>query len=246
MLSMLWAPGFPTGFWPVIDGDLITDNVFDAAAAPSSVDVPLMIGTNGTEFTLFMQGDSSAYNLGDLGLRIRASAMFGLGNASRIIDSYHRDFPDYDNSRLWFRMFSDYAMGTLSSEIMDVRSNAPDAAPVYAYRFDWQTPIFDGKLYSPHTIEIPFIFDNATTDAGIQMTGGGPQVAALAKTVSNAWVEFAKTGKPSADGLPEWPAFSTANRESMHFDTSSYVGPYMDPAMVDLFHGILWDRAGIN
>jgi len=34
-------------------------------------------------------------------------------------------------------------------------------------------PIVDGKLYSLHTIETPFVCDNATADAGVIMTGGG-------------------------------------------------------------------------
>ena len=51
------APGFPTGFWPVIDGRVILDHVFDSKAAQTSLDVPLLIGQNGTEFSLFMLGD---------------------------------------------------------------------------------------------------------------------------------------------------------------------------------------------
>lgn len=26
------------------------------------------------------------------------------------------------------------------------------------YRFDWMTPVLDGKLMSPHALEIPFVF----------------------------------------------------------------------------------------
>jgi para-nitrobenzyl esterase len=239
------APGFPTGFWPVIDGEIIHDHVFDPDAAPSSLDVPLLIGQNGTEFTLFMLGDQAAYSLDDAGLEQRVARTFGQDAAPQILRTYRRDFPDYDPSALWFRIFSDYAMGALNSEIMDVRS-VPGAAPVYTYRFDWQTPIRDGKLYSPHTIEIPFVFDNATTEAGIVMTGGGPEAAALAKTVSSAWVEFARTGRPAGPGLPAWPMYSTERRESMHLDTTSRVAPYMDPNMVELFHDRLWKRAGLG
>ncbi len=239
------APGFPTGFWPVIDGDIIPAHVYDPVAVPSSLDVPLLIGQTGTEFTLFMLMDQAAYSLDNTGLEQRVTRTFGQEAAPLILETYRRDFPDYDPSGLWFRIFSDYAMGALNSEIMDVRS-VPGAAPVYAYRFDWQTPIFDGKLYSPHTIEIPFVFDNATTDAGIVMTGGGSDAAALARIVSSAWVEFAKTGKPAAKGLPEWPVFSKEGRESMHIDMTSGVGPYMDPAMVRLFHEMLWKAAGLK
>lgn len=192
-----------------------------------------------------MLGDQSAYELDKAGLQQRVVRTFGEAAAPRVLEAYERDFPDYDPSALWFRIFSDYAMGALSSEIMDVRS-VPGAAPVYAYRFDWQTPVYDGKLYSPHTIEIPFVFDNATTEKGIVMTGGGEGVAKLAKTVSSAWVEFAKNGKPAAEDLPEWPVFTSEGRESMHLDQKSTIAPYMDTAMVSLFHEMLWQRAGLE
>lgn len=239
------APGFPTGFWPVLDGELIQEHVYDPAASSSSLDVPLLIGQTGTEFTLFMLRDQAAYALDEAGLEQRVSMTFGKDNTDAILTSYQKDFPEYNPSSLWFRIFSDYAMGTLSSEIMDQRT-VPGAAQVFAYRFDWMTPISDGKLYSPHTIEIPFAFDNVSTDAGRIMTGGGPEAIALGKTVSSAWVEFAKTGKPSAPGLPGWPVFTKENRESMHINTDSKVSPYMDPAMVSLFHGLLWERAGLK
>ncbi len=246
MSDMMGAPGFPTGFWPVIDGELILDHVYTDRAAAAGADVPLMIGTNGTEFTLFMLGDRSAFNLGNFGLGMRTSAFFGLGNSSDIIDSYRADFPEYDASGIWFRLLSDFMMGTLTSEIMDVRAATPGSAPVYAFRFDWLSPMMDGKLYSPHTMEIPFVFDNATNAAGTVMTNGGEDVARLSKAVSSAWVEFAKTGKPAAEGLPEWPAYTTGGREAMHLNNESTVFHYMDPAMVELFHERLWDMAGMN
>ena len=168
---------------------------------------------------------------------------FGDAAAPKILSTYRRDFPDDSPSALWFRIFSDYGMGALSSHIMDVRS-VPGAAPVYAYRFDFSTPIFDGKLYSPHTIEIPFVFDNTQTKAGVVMTGQTPGKSTLAKTVSSAWVEFARTGKPSAKGLPEWPVYTKTYKESMHLNTTSCVAPYMDPALAEFVHARLW--AGLN
>lgn len=239
------APGFPTGFWPVIDDDLITGHVFDQVAAPSSVDVPLLAGQNGTEFTLFMLGDKAAYSLDAAQLRQRLTGVFGEDDSPAILASYQRDFPDYGPSALWFRIYSDFAMGTLTSEILDVRAST-GSAPVYAYRFDWQTPIYDGDLYSPHTIEIPFVFDNVNTQAGKVMTQGGEEAAALARSVSSAWVEFARTGKPAAAGLPEWPVYSREKPQSMHIDQSSKVRPYMDPAVKALFHKKLWAQAGLS
>ena len=137
-------------------------------------------------------------------------------------------------------------MGALTSHIMDVRSVPAGAAPVYAYRFDWNTPILGGKLYSPHTIEIPFVFDNASTKAGVVMTGSEQEKATLTDTVSSAWMEFARTGKPAAQGLPEWPAYTVTGRESMYIDITSRISAYMAPSMVDFFHNMLWTRAGLK
>lgn len=245
MPMAMQSPGFPSGFWPVLDEDILPQDVFDPDAAPTSRDVPLLVGQTGTEFTLFMLGDQAAYSLDEAGLEQRVTQIFGPENSAQILATYRRDFPDYDPSGLWFRIYSDYAMGTLSSEILNVRSQTGEA-PVYAYRFDWQTPIEDGRLLSPHTIEIPFVFDNTSTEAGEVMTGGGEPTADLAAMVSSAWVEFARTGSPAADGLPDWPQYSTENRESMHLDTTSEVAPYMDPAIQEIFRNQLWEQAGQN
>ena len=244
--SGIRTPGFPSGFWPVIDGDLITSHVWDPVAAPGSLDVPLLVGQNGTEMSLFMTADTEAYSLDKAGLEKRTEKLFGPDMSPLVLEIYYRDYPDYNPSALWFRIYSDLVMGTLHSEILDVRSSAENSAPVYAYRFDWQTPIQGGKLYSPHTIEIPFVFNNVSTAAGIEMTEGGPEAEALAETVSDVWVEFARTGKPAADGLPEWPEYTAEGRESMHLDTVSSLGPFMDPAMVKLFHKIVWAMNGLS
>ena len=243
--SMMAAPGFPSGFWPVMGGDFIPRHVFDPDTAPSARAVPLLVGQTGTEFSLFMLGDEAAYSLDEDALETRVLGMFGDDNGPWLLETYRRDFPDYEPSALWFRLMSDYMMGALSNEILDVRATS-GTAPVYAYRFDWMTPIHGGKLWSPHTIEIPFVFDNTGTEAGRVMTEGGDAAAALAATVSEAWVQFAKTGVPSAPGLPDWPEYDSRARQAMHLDTESRVAPYIDARAVDLFRGLIWTQAGLD
>ncbi|MFV0625565.1 carboxylesterase family protein [Sphingomonas sp. ac-8] len=237
------APGFLSGFLPVLEDGFLPAHVYDPTSVNSAKKVPLMVSRNGTEMSLFMLGDKAAYTLDAAGLRKRVTGMFE-GDAATILDTYRGDFPDYSPSALWFRIVSDYMMGALSSAVLDARA-VPGAAPVYGYRFDWMTPIADGKLFSPHTIEIPFVFDNVATEAGQVMTQGGAAAQALAKTVSEAWVTFARIGKPAAPALPDWPQYSGQVRAAMHLDTQSRVAPYMPPAILPIFHDRLWRAAGL-
>ena len=80
--------------------------------------------------------------------------------------------------------------------------SAAGCAPVYMYRFDWTTPVLDGSMGSPHCIEIPFVFDNVLRHR--TFTGGGEDAIELGHRVSALWTSFARTGKPSADNMPEW------------------------------------------
>jgi para-nitrobenzyl esterase len=43
-----------------------------------------------------------------------------------------------------------------------------------------------------------------------------------------SWVAFARTGEPSAEGLPEWPRYRAEHRATMLFDLQPTVAD--DPA----------------
>jgi para-nitrobenzyl esterase len=89
-------------------------------------------------------------------------------------------------------------------------------APVYAYYLTWKTPVAGGKFLSPHTLDLPFVFDNLA--AARELVGTGKEQQALADRMSGAWIEFARTGKPAARGLPPWNAFDLKNRATMILD----------------------------
>lgn len=75
---------------------------------------------------------------------------------------------------------------------------AQNGAPVYAYLFDYG--------YSFHGAEIPFVFNHAHANA---------EESRLSAEMSAAWINFAKTGVPAAEGLPEWKPWQLGRGETM-------------------------------
>ena len=89
--------------------------------------------------------------------------------------------------------------------LQQAKARSASCASVYLYQFRWESPVLDGALGSTHCMEIPFVFDNVLLHR--TMTGGGEDAVELGHRISRAWTNFAKTGVPSAEGLPEWGTY---------------------------------------
>ena len=91
---------------------------------------------------------------------------------------------------------------------------AAGCAPVYLYQFTWESPVLDGALGSTHCMEIPFVFDNVALHR--TFTGGGEDAVELGHRVSRLWTNFAKTGVPSASGMPDWEPYPATMILNIH------------------------------
>jgi para-nitrobenzyl esterase len=98
--------------------------------------------------------------------------------------------------------------------------------PVYNYLFAWEYPI-NGGITAFHCSELAFCFHALNVPQIKTATGGGPVAMALQDKVSQAWVNFAKTGNPSQPGL-EWRPYTPDNPQAMVFDTVSQCNPLHD------------------
>jgi para-nitrobenzyl esterase len=57
----------------------------------------------------------------------------------------------------------------------------------------------------------------------------------LGETISNYWVNFAKTGAPDGAGLPVWPAYETAKDDVLEFGDEVKVQSSVNAAGLDFF-----------
>jgi para-nitrobenzyl esterase len=204
---------------PTVDGRAIPSHPWDPAAPALSANIPLMIGYARTEETLYDRPTPETLALDDAGLRTRASQRLG-GDPDNAIDAFRKAHPDATPWDLWILIATDHPRGTYARETAK-RKAVQTAAPAYLYRFDWETPEGGGHMRSPHTIEIPFVFNNIKI-AG-PLISKMPDAYALADKVSAAWVAFARTGNPNVSSLPKWPAYSAAARDTMLFNNTSRV-----------------------
>jgi para-nitrobenzyl esterase len=220
-------------FGPVRDGVSIPRHPFDPIANPLSAQVPLMIGTNLTEVTLFQLSDEAAFHLDDAGLLARMSAMLGPKAAEEAVRLYQQSYPQATPSDRYFLMGTDRSAGFRrgATQIAELKA-AAGAAPAFLYQMLWKTPVMDGRLRSPHGLEISLVFDNADAPTTAPMTGGGPRALAMASVMSAAWAAFAHTGNPSTPALP-WPAYDLDRRTTMLFDEQSRAesDPFRDTRM---------------
>ena len=105
-------------------------------------------------------------------------------------------------------------------------------APVYNYLFAWEYPI-NGGITAFHCSELAFCFHALSVPQIKTATGGGPVALALQDKVSQAWVNFAKTGNPSQPAL-EWRPYTKEDPQAMVFDTVSESVPLRDDTLVSL------------
>lgn len=207
------------GWAPVLDGHVLPQHPFDPVAPAISANIPLMIGTNKDESTGFLIGDATLQTLDEEGLRARVQP-YAADRTDEMIATYHRAYPQVSPGELFLEIMNDQMMRINSITVAE-RKYEQGAAPVFMYLFAWETPTLGGRLKSCHALEIPFVFDNL--DVSSELTGDGPERAAIAEKMSEAWLSFARNGVPAYRGLPTWPAYTPEERATMIFDTTCRV-----------------------
>jgi para-nitrobenzyl esterase len=217
--AALGAQGPMAGFSPCIDGIALPRDPFHPDAPAISADVPVMIGTNKDEATLFVRGDPKWGEHTEEDVDKRAKAALG-DKADAVLAALRRAYPDYGPTHLICAVQTAQGMWAGSITLAE-RKAAQKAGPVYMYMLTWETPVGRGMLKCPHALEIPLVFDNVERARDFMGRGDEPQT--VAEQMSEAWLAFAKTGVPNATGLPDWPAYDAGRRATMIFNLKSQV-----------------------
>ncbi|HOZ27649.1 MAG TPA: carboxylesterase family protein [Hyphomonadaceae bacterium] len=212
-------------FRPVISTPSFPSHPFDPGAPAISAKVPMIVGSNRTEASVFMGGDPAIVNLTEDDLVKRVGALVPSGEANETIAMYRRIYPQAKRDEILYMTSTDRGY-FLDSTILAGRKADQNAAPVWAYQFYRETPLEGGRYHVPHASEIPFVFDTLSKATSI---GGEPTANAqnLADRMSGAWANFAASGDPNGGKTPSWPKYNSATRPTMVWDESP-AGPRVE------------------
>ena len=209
-------------FRPVVDGRNFKADPFYPTAPSVAADVPILAGNANTETTYYLQVDPRNFYLEMSDVRRRLVAFLKVEDkkAGELIDAYQSVYPTYSPSRILTMITTDYLFKRNTLKAAALKA-AAGRAPVYAFVFAHETPVQGGRIHSPHTSEVPFIF-GTTRDAEAQL-GAETDLEAMTNVMMSTWAAFARNGNPNNKTVPRWEQFSDKARNTMVLMVDSHL-----------------------
>jgi para-nitrobenzyl esterase len=210
-------------FGPVHDGRTLPNDPFSPVAPAISANIPMILGNTHDETRLLIGGsDPALFSLTWEALPAQLEhyrQFLGTLKNEDIIADYRNWYPAYTASDVFFAVTT--AFRSWHGMVIESERRADQHGPTWVYNFAWKSPVDGGKWGAPHTMDIPFIFDN--TAIASPMTGGGPEAAKLAAQMSDTLIAFAKTGDPNNPAIPKWPRYNLETRPTMVWESATQI-----------------------
>lgn len=206
-------------FGPVHDGRTLPHDPFSPEAPSLSANIPMILGNTHDETRLLIGASNPALFSLDwtaLPAELEHYRQF-LGNLSTksIIADYRSWYPGYSPADVFFAVTT--AFRSWHGMVIESERRARQNGPTWVYNFTWKSPVDVGKWGAPHTLDIPFAFDNLELAAS--MTGTSRDAQQLASIYADTLLHFAATGGPNHPGLPNWPRYDLTKRPTLLWDS---------------------------
>jgi para-nitrobenzyl esterase len=198
-------------FAPVVEGAFLPVHPVDAAAAGGLHPVPLLIGTNDREATLFARSGSTLLPT----TPARLARMFALTDPparDRVLAAYRGRGAVVD-------VAGDHAFWWPTVRVAE--GHAP-VAPTYMYRFDLAPRLLRlTGIAATHAAEMLPVFGEVDGPLARTLTvlGGRAALRAVRDRMQAHWTHFARHGAPE----PGWPAYDTEHRRTLVIDEADRV-----------------------
>ena len=217
------ANGFQTS--ATVDGWVLPQDVMTIFRNGTQNDVPVIIGSNANEGSIFTPDDVTGSSF-----RAESERMFG-PDAAAFLKIYpfttdrearaaqaasRRDRTFGWEMRTWARL-----------------QTRPGKSKVFLYYLSQVPPLPNAEwLGAQHGAEIPYAFNwpNGKHSTNVPWTVADRK---LAEQMSSYWVNFAATGDPNGKELPTWNAYTISDDQAMEFDATPGMIPLPNKAALD-------------
>jgi len=184
-----------------VDNYSMDASIYDSFMQGLNHKVPLLLGTNANETAMFgAMGNATETTVGEYQDMVKAEF-----SNEEDADKVLADFPATTDEEAWG---ASVQVGTAQifggPDYYIAESLANRSEPVFFYHFTQVPDGADGdKLGAFHASEIPYVF----RDDSIGIISNPD----LADTMQAYWVQFARSGDPNEESVPQWPAFDGTN-----------------------------------
>lgn len=215
---------------PIVDGHVIPDDPMTVFAEGKQNDVPMIVGFNRDEATMFTMGATLPKTTEEYADAIRQE----IGElAEQILEAY----PAADNRGIRKAindLLGDFIFGAPARYVARGMQNV--SAPVYVYHFAHVPPGPSGLMLGcHHGCEIPYVFGSLS----IQQMGGKEADEKLHETMARFWVQFAASGDPNGDDLPQWPQYTADGDQALELSKEITVVEGLRKQRLDLIDAFM-------
>jgi para-nitrobenzyl esterase len=195
---------------PTIDGWLLPGHPQDIFSEGKQADIPVIIGTTkdeGNYFSGFVNFEErSAF----------AKKLHGFyGSATPDVVALYPGETQQELKAAGSEFVTDAWFVQPARKLLDGMTQLTSA--VHQYQFSRGYPK-NPKLGAPHAIELRYVFNT------IKEPENNPDSQRLSDQVTDYWAQFAKTGNPNRNGLPNWPAYSEKKKAYLDLDVEITTG----------------------
>lgn len=204
------APG-TLAFSPVVDGDFLPQHPAEAAADGHLHPVPLIIGCNDREGTIFARTGLTTLPTNET----RLSRMFALTDPAakdRIVRTYadRHAVTDIAGDHCFFW------------PCVQLAERHAGRAPTFMYRYDYAPPLLRlTGLDATHTTDLLPVFGevDGLLPRALTVLGGHQALHAVSRRMRHHWISFAHHGHPAT----HWPSYDSDERFTLIFDRTDRI-----------------------
>ncbi|KAG1053986.1 hypothetical protein G6F43_003976 [Rhizopus delemar] len=244
-------PNFLEGLAPIgnsVDDQLlhktVIEHFFHEPLPAGYEDLEIMIGYTRDEFNFFFPFLPNFQEMDDsMFVRTYFTHVFGYKNNRQAYELYKQDIvpPMSPPSEVARYMCSD-VMSRMAT-LLTAENLSRHGHKVYLYQWNYESNDVQNVIKAAHMVDSIFSWDNLVywTDNPFLGPGDDHERDRIAKQISGAIAQFAKTGDPNRDGLPLWPLHNEEERSALIFDSEVYSENNIYQTGVHLWKTVLKD-----